>query len=442
MESLQTVLAPIVNSTSVTTPLHYILAGSFRSVSLFLLAFSPSTRTLSHLQTIPAFGPHQYLALRPNEFRNTVYTTSWALPPVLSSWRVEKAEQPEDWNVRFLNSVPITATSSYIAIPPPFKRAYSVGGPTGEVHDLDPVDGAFGSKLQEILFVPEDQLETADKTRVALRYGSHGIEFTPSRRLAFVPVLGTQSIEMFEHDPETGKLTLLTSVSSPRGAAAQDGPRHLKIHPNGRVLYCVTEHTNVVDIYDILPNNLEYKDSRSLLPDGVPVHDGPHVYRGDTLMLAPSTASQPLPQVLVTTTRGATSATRGWLALFPLDSQGYFSTIPGGIPQGITNMTVDNHAARWQTPTSGGRANAIDLLPTARMSNDDNHNDEDEGLWIVLTDEDDETASPAGTGAIRVLEWKGWKEGLHLADEWPRKGDIDSSNGNIIQGASHAIWLN
>ncbi|PPR04196.1 hypothetical protein CVT24_010744 [Panaeolus cyanescens] len=442
MESLQTVLGPIVNSTAVTAPLHYILAGSFRSVSLFLLAFSPTTRTLSHLRTIPGFGPHQYLALPSNEFRNTVYATSWAVPPVLSSWRIEKAANPEDWNVRFLNSVPITATSSYITIPQPYKRAYSVGGPTGEVHDLDPVDGSFGSKLQEVLFVPEDELATADKTRVALRYGSHGIEFTPSRQFAFVPVLGTDSIEMFEHDPDTGRLALLTSVPSPRGSGAKDGPRHLKIHPNGRVLYCVTEHTNVVDIYEILPKSLKFRDSRSLLPDNVAAAThGSHVFRGDTLMLAPSSASQPVPKVLITTTRGATSATKGWLSVFPLDSQGYFSTNPNGLQQNFANMTVDINAARWETPTSGGRANAIDLIPQTSTTIEGDDEDED-GLWIVLTDEDDATASPNGTGAIRILEWKGWKRGLHLADEWPRKGDSDSSNDNIIQGASHAIWLN
>jgi hypothetical protein len=42
---------------------HYILTGSFRSLSLFLLAFSPSARTLTKVKRIPGeFGPHQYLA--------------------------------------------------------------------------------------------------------------------------------------------------------------------------------------------------------------------------------------------------------------------------------------------------------------------------------------------------------------------------------------------
>jgi len=60
------------------------------------------------------------------------------------------------------------ATSSYITIPPPFTHIYSAGGPTGEVHALDPVSGGFGDKLQQVLFVAEDELDAADKTRVAL----------------------------------------------------------------------------------------------------------------------------------------------------------------------------------------------------------------------------------------------------------------------------------
>ena len=60
------------------------------------------------------------------------------------------------------------ATSSYITLPPPHTHAYSVGGPTGEVHRVDPVTGGLEEKIQQILFVPESELETADKTRKAL----------------------------------------------------------------------------------------------------------------------------------------------------------------------------------------------------------------------------------------------------------------------------------
>ncbi|KAG6856857.1 hypothetical protein H0H87_012674 [Tephrocybe sp. NHM501043] len=405
MEPAQEFLAStsqMLNSTS-TSPVHHILSGSFRSLSLFLLAFSPLQRTLELVQTVDAFGPHQYLAT--NARKDRVYTTSWALPPVLSSWSIEGER------IQHLNNVPITATSSYITIPPPYTHAYSAGGPTGEVHTISPTTGALDEKVQQILFVPEGELEKADKTRVALRYGSHGVEFSSSG-YSFIPVLGTDSIEMYSLDSSTGHLKHITSVPSPRGPGAHDGPRHVKIHPNGRVLYCVTEHTNLVDAYTITPTGLEHIASRSLLPACTPPLD-PHIFRGDTLLLSPSTSSHPAPLALFATTRGAETITRGWLSTFRLDEEGMF----------VSDTEGDEY---WETPTSGGKANALDVLPK----------EEEDGVWILLTDDDDATANETG-GGVRLLEWDGWGTGgVKIVVGWPQPGE-----GKLMQGGSHAVWI-
>lgn len=84
-------------------PTFHILSGSFRSLSLFLLAFTPSQRSISHLSTIPAHGPHQYLAA--DQRRTRIYTTSWALPPSLSSWEVERSNP---LRINHVNTVPIS----------------------------------------------------------------------------------------------------------------------------------------------------------------------------------------------------------------------------------------------------------------------------------------------------------------------------------------------
>ncbi|KAG6892762.1 hypothetical protein C0992_012645, partial [Termitomyces sp. T32_za158] len=233
------------------------------------------------------------------------------------------------------------ATSSYITIPPPFTHAYSAGGPTGEVHALDAASGALREKVQQLLFVPPDELERADKTRVALRYGSHGVEVSPAG-YAFVPVLGTDAIEMFARDAE-GRLEHVASVQSPRGPDARDGPRHVKIHPNGRVLYCVTEHSNLVDAYKITPTGLTHLSSRSLLPPR-PTPLSPSSFRGDTLVLSPSTPAHPAPRALFGSTRGASASVRGWLSVFLLDADGLF-------------LDSDEY---WEAPTSGGKAHALD----------------------------------------------------------------------------------
>lgn len=105
MEAAQTLFS-ISNVTVSNAPtVYHILSGSFRSLSLFLLAFSPIHRTLSLVQTIDAYGPHQYLALNPRKDR--AYTTSWVLPPVLSSWEIERPVAG-NLHVNHVNSVPIS----------------------------------------------------------------------------------------------------------------------------------------------------------------------------------------------------------------------------------------------------------------------------------------------------------------------------------------------
>ena len=179
---------------------------------------------------------------------------------------------------------------------------------------------------------------------------------------------------------------------------------------------------NYVDAYKILPTSLAYIESRSLIPKGAELpDDSKYHFRGDTLMLSRPVADSPNPKVLITTTRGSDPGFRGWLSVFSLDEPGRFS---------------EDTVERYRTPTSGGKANAIDLL-AKDMSGI--------GQWILLTDDHDVTASASGTGAVRVLEWDGWGTGgIKVVAEWPSGADeLHSQDHDVerIQGASHAIWL-
>ncbi|TFK31814.1 hypothetical protein BDQ12DRAFT_659987 [Crucibulum laeve] len=518
-------LAPNLTSSS-SSKVHHILSGSFRSLSLFLLAFTPPPSssspsnsihqvngTLKLIQTVHGHGPHQYLATNPA--RDRVYTTSWALPPRLASWTVQKGLNSE-WRVDLLDQVDITATSSYITLPPPYTHLYSVGGPTGEVHcvsraqgfvDGGPgfldvaggspigsgpdttLTGGFGKKIQEILFVPEDELERADKMHVALRYSSHGIELS-AIEYAFVPVLGTKLIKMYVWEAD-GVLMWMSSNRSPR-EGIKDGPRHVKVHPNGRVLYCVMEHSNYVDAYQITPPTLTYIALRSLIPPYLyasssstspppsppskPTHapippasfpspspDKPsrdeltHSYRGDTLLLIPSSSS-PAPSTLFVTTRGAKEDVRGWIGVFPLDGEGMFADADVDEEGEEEEGKKRRKPVYWQTPTSGGKANAIDLLPKSpsslSSSSSASGSDSEKGVYILLTDDSDAAAVGGGGGGVRVLEWDGWgSASLHdggeqleirVVAEWPLPGDRtgqQEGEEEKMMGGSHAIWL-
>lgn len=372
----------------------HILSGSFTSFSLFLLAFSPLNHSLRLLHTVPAVGPHQYIAQTPH----AVYATTWASPPALHAWTLP--------SLAHIGSTPITATSSYITILD--SHAYSVGGPTGEVHILDPATGAWKRKIQEILFVDSGKLDEADKTRKALRYGSHAIEFTGDGSYGFVPVLGTEEIHVFKR----GTNGTLERVAKAKGHAG-DGPRHVKVHPNGEVVYCVTEHTNKLDIYtfNTTPTpSLKLVSSKPIYASG-----SAHSYRGDTLLLAPS-ADQ-----IFTTTRGATHLDPGYIAVFSLSSS--------GLPSGQVEY--------YETPTSGGKAHAIELLSKAFESsttvNQESLSIPAESVWIVLTDDDPCTQTSERCASVRILEWDGWNTGGIR--------EVAAYTGTEMQGGSHAIFL-
>jgi carboxy-cis,cis-muconate cyclase len=257
-------------------------------------------RTLFLAQNVPTSAPHSYLAKDVHGDR--VYATSWSSPPTLSSWSVKRTDDCS-WNIENINTVNTSrhvffpgmgslthihstfhkaAISGYIAIPPPSHYLYSVGGPTGEVHIINASSGGVGQEVQQVLFVPEDDLEQADKTPGAL------VSFFPIIYLLIlelsrvtrgnrpmVPMVlqsrpedrhsyrtctyfyycifsdilllrlcgapsGTNSILMYDVDDESGRLTMLSETRSPR---ENDGPRHAIVSPNGTILYCITEHS-------------------------------------------------------------------------------------------------------------------------------------------------------------------------------------------------------
>ncbi|KAJ7638192.1 hypothetical protein FB45DRAFT_397075 [Roridomyces roridus] len=436
---------PLQTAFNATTPVYHILTGSFRSFSLFLLAFNPLQLSIDLVQTIPAFGPHQYIGLGPRlqgqQDARYAYTTSWALPPTLQSWVYEGQPEPR---VRFVESAGITATSSYVTVPPPYTHLYAAGGPSAQVHAL-PAQQApgFGPHAQELYFVPQDEWETADKTRKALRYGSHGVEFafpTGGPALAFIPVLGGSTIEIYSRAADGTLIHIDTSPAPQRpgdGAAheEEDGTRHVKVHPNGRILYCVTEHSNYLDIYRITPPNgatpiLTYLDSRSLIPPRLRT-EGNTTFRGDTLILAPSTPTHPAPQTIFATTRGAEgSDTRGWVGVWRLDDDGLFMG-------DAANENNPYMLERWEATTGGGKAHALDVRV---KEGEDGELDADGALWVLLTD--DSPPHPA----VRVLEWDGWLwrgGGTRLREvaAWPAAGSANDEDVEQIQGGSHAVWL-
>ncbi|KAH9455465.1 hypothetical protein Pst134EA_022927 [Puccinia striiformis f. sp. tritici] len=143
--------------------------SSFKSSSLYGLRDDRENKKLEVVQSVSDHGIHQYPYIdRPN---HRLYVTSWKVPPHLSAWSIQ-VDHPGGVHPRLslmslINQAPITAVSSYI--PSKHGLLFSVGGPTGEIHQLNQDTGAIEEKLQELLFVvPAEALHNEDKSRKAL----------------------------------------------------------------------------------------------------------------------------------------------------------------------------------------------------------------------------------------------------------------------------------
>lgn len=134
---------------------------------------------------------------------------------------------------------------------------------------------------------------------------------------------------------------------------------------------------------------------------------------------------------MFSTTRGAITSENGWLSVFSLDADGLFS----------------EKEEYYATPTSGGKANAIDLLPKYLQGTTPQKQGlpgSQSGFWILLTDDDDWTAKRGG--GVHVLEWDGWDSGgvQYVAGSPVCEDEVKSESEESeeqMAGGSHAIWL-
>ena len=416
------------------------MTGTFNSPDLFVLSYDALDSELSIRHTVRAEGPHQYLALGVSSTgAQTVYATTWGAPSALSAWYVSS----DDYNLSFGNRREITATGSYVHVqPPPYftqsapgfggapgvaRWLGSAGGPTGELHRLDAETGAIGERVKELVFLAggEKELAGADKTRKALRYGAHSFDCSPAieenasdsvsasavSQVAFVADLGANAVQAYtfpalEH--------LYTIASAEEG----DGPRHAIPHPHHPLVFTVTEHTNYVDAYQVpayaSPIELDKRAGATHVARAdmlaAPQAANRHEYRGDTLRFSSDL------QYIFATTRGKTAETKGLLIAYRLSISAptaHSSTEAGEYAVQLTEV------ARFETRTSGGKANAIELAPHSGEGGD----------LMVLTDDEQ--------GWMDILFFDTAKETFELR----ATTQLPALEDGQAQGASHAIWL-
>ncbi|KAJ0108600.1 muconate cycloisomerase 1 [Diaporthe amygdali] len=380
-----------------------LLVGTFRSPEVYTLLFKPASQpdgqaSLSVARTSPAVGGHSWLALSKDKTR--LYTTCWTDPPSVASYRIR-----DDASVELLNQKPVRALSGYVAVTE--RHLYSAGGPSGEVFALA-ADGSIGALAQEVSFRRAEELDDGKRSGVAhgsfggLRHGSHSVDLSPDGRSLYVADIGHNCIWTYSVDESAAEgrppLALGSKHISPR---TNDGPRHTWPHPSGRVLYCVQEHSSMVDAFRVADDgvSLEHMHGFAILPEGKRCED----FWADEVRLSNTAEDGVSPRFLYASTRGLQPETKGYVAAYELNDDG-----------DINGPAVDI----FETRTSGGLANAIEPAPGPISETGEE--------FIALTDSEQ--------GFVVILGFDGRK----FREVAMTK--LERENGEVAQAAT-AVWL-
>ncbi|RMZ79293.1 hypothetical protein DV737_g3527, partial [Chaetothyriales sp. CBS 132003] len=380
---------------------HYdFLVGTFNTPHIYTLTLTlPSTATISSensqnssltvTKRHDAVGSHSWLHLTPpfntarpvpaqarghSAFtRRNLYATAWTEPPSVVAYAVESPT-----SIKLLGQGRTKMRSGYVTASD--RAVYSAGGATGEAISFVDATGR-----------QEDDGSVLDFG--GLRHGAHSADLSPDGSVLYVADIGRNAIWSYTVDSQHGKIALAQKLISPR---PNDGPRHVWPHPAGKVVYVLQEHTSHVDVFDVAPGpKLQHAQGVRIIPEGLNVQD----FWADEVRSSLSDGDRP--RWIYASTRGLQADTKGWLAVFAIDADGHVDASTGD--KGLV--------ALWETPTSGGWANAVQPGPTVN------------GIeYLALTDSEE--------GWVFVISWDG-KEIKEVARSQLDKG----------AGAATAVWL-
>ena len=393
------------------------IVGSFTH-DLYTLCFEPPTSAsseakLSVIRPSPAIGGHSWLAF--SKDKRFLYCTAWTKPqPSVAAYKVLHSGR----ELQLLNTKPINALSGYVCCSD--THLYNAGGPTGEVFRLAR-DGSIGDLVQELDFrdsqganMSEQRGQVAHGDFGGLRHGAHSVDLSPDGKSLYIADIGRNCIWTYTINDsiaggwqeEQPHLQLGSKHISPR---SHDGPRHTWPHPNGKILYSLQEHSSMVDLFTIASDGVTLKHMAGVKI--IPADKDPKDYWADEVRL--STGPDKMkPRYMYASTRGLEAHTKGYVAAFRLNEDG--------------TLTSEEALDIWETPTSGGIANAIEPAPWASAkSGKDQSGDDVE--YLAMTDSEE--------GWVFILGFDG-----HKISEVARVNLGKTDEGEVVKAAT-AVWL-
>jgi 6-phosphogluconolactonase len=182
-----------------------------------------------------------FLALHPDQHHLYAVGKLHGVPSVVAYRIVNDGKESA---LQLDNALPIgDGTAAHVAVDPTGQMVLTAqyGGGSVAAFSLKP-DGSLNSATDLI------KHEGGSRAVPGRQDASHAhwVGFSPDNRFAFVPDLGLDKVVIYKIDPQNAKLTLHGYGEVPAGG----GPRHMKFHPNGRIIYVLNELALSVTVFD------------------------------------------------------------------------------------------------------------------------------------------------------------------------------------------------
>jgi 6-phosphogluconolactonase len=311
----------------------FVYVGNAESNEVYVLRLDRSSGDLTLVEKVPIPGIDKAGGSTPMSVspdRRFLYVGTRGEPKVAAGFAID----PASGTLKHVASGPLPDSMAYIATDRTGRFLLGASYP--------------GHKVTVSPIGPPGTVQPAQQV-LPNHPNAHSILADAANRHVLVPTLGNDRVNQFTFDAATGTLTPTTPPAVEMKAKA--GPRHVRFHPNGRLVYVVGELDGAVYAfdYDAATGRLTQKQAVSALPpdfQGKPSAADLHVTPDGRFLYASERTSSTLAGFRIDTANGTLTPigsvpTEKQPRGFNIDSTGRYLLAVGQLSHGLSSYVID-----------------------------------------------------------------------------------------------------